>query len=96
MHALNNNMIVTCYIFEDLFFCYIQLLSSFHFQVKAIAKSQVFESAQVLVRQVTDDHLKPEQPEGARPSHEGLLKMCNRARKQLRPQDPENLDFEVS
>lgn len=66
------------------------------FQVKTVARTHHFETAEVLVRQVTDEKQRPEQPEGARPSHDGLLKMCNRTRKEMRPKDPQTLDFEVS
>lgn len=63
--------------------------------MKTVGKQQIFESANVLVGEVTRRHQHPDQPEAARPSQEALLKMCNRSRKCLRPEEPKGLDFEV-
>ncbi|XP_060565555.1 uncharacterized protein LOC132724636 [Ruditapes philippinarum] len=66
-------------------------------EVKAVAKQQLFESANVLVREVTNKLQDAEEPESSRPSHDALLKMCNRTRQGLRPKEPEEgIDFQAS
>ena len=65
------------------------------FQLKVVAKEQPFESANVIVKQVTDTRLLADQPEGARTSHDALLKLCNRTPKEWRPKDPAQLDLQV-
>lgn len=50
------------------------------FQVKAQAQVQLFDTAPVIVNSTTDKYQEPEQPDGSRPSYEGLLKICNRTR----------------
>lgn len=63
--------------------------------MKKAAKAKVFETAGVILKEVSDVNLRPEQPEGARGSHLSLLKLCNRTKQKLRPQDPTTLDFQV-
>lgn len=64
-------------------------------QAKTNGKQNVFETANNLVRNATDEHLRAEQPAGARVSEQKLIRVVNRARATTRPKDPEDLTFEV-
>lgn len=41
------------------------------------------------------EHADPELPEGSRPHQSQLIRIANRVRQQLRPEEPRDLDFEV-
>lgn len=64
-------------------------------QIKADSKSDIFEPASTIVKEITESLQHPDQPEGARPSYDALLQLCNRARRRLRPKEPRTTDFEV-
>ena len=65
------------------------------FKVKTVARQEMFESAQTLVKTVTDNKNDPQQPEHSRQRVDDLVRICNRTRATLRPSDPLDLSFTV-
>lgn len=63
------------------------------FQVKARAKASIFRSATAIVEEVLSE--LPADSQNV-PNAENLKRRGNRARQQQRPQEPSDLDFEVS
>lgn len=68
------------------------------FQGKTIGKQKLFDTANNIIRDVTNEHVTEQQqlPEGARTSQQNLIRMVNRARATTRPKDPIDLNFDVS
>ena len=66
---------------------------TFIFQQKEVSKTKIFETASNIIAEMSDKHT--DIPPFARPSHSSLLKLCNRTRKNLRPEEPTTTDFEV-
>lgn len=66
------------------------------FQLKEKAVADIFETAPVLVNSVTESIQDAMQPEASRPAIQALYQLCSRARSGLRPEDPTDLEFEVT
>jgi hypothetical protein len=58
--------------------------------------SNVHRPASTIVDSDYVQHADPDLPEGSRPQQSNPVRTCNRVRQKLRPEDPHNLDFEVS
>ncbi|CAC5399312.1 unnamed protein product [Mytilus coruscus] len=64
--------------------------------VKHQAVNNIHQPASTIVDTAYIHHADPELPEGSRPKQTNLLRTCNRVRQKLRPEEPNNLDFEFS
>ena len=64
--------------------------------MKEVAVAHVFEPAHVIVDQLLEEGADPREPEASRPAYQNLLRNCNRIRQKQRPEDPKDMDFEVS
>ncbi|XP_060587491.1 uncharacterized protein LOC132743001 [Ruditapes philippinarum] len=67
----------------------------FKSELKEVSKTKLFESASNIVSDISRKHQTADQPPFSRPSQTSLLKLCNRARQKLRPEEPVTTDFEV-
>ena len=65
-------------------------------QVKLKAVDEVFESAHVIVDKILEERADFREPEASRPGYHNLLRNCNRARQKMRPDEPRDLNFDVS
>lgn len=63
--------------------------------VKEQASTDIFETAPVIIRNVTDTLQDASQPEASRPTVHALHQIASRARIGLRPDDPTDLDYEI-
>ncbi|KAJ8310547.1 hypothetical protein KUTeg_012412 [Tegillarca granosa] len=63
-------------------------------KVKQDAVNNVFMSAGTIVEQAIATHADEVQTHFSRPKVENLIRMANRAREQLRPNEPDSMDFQ--
>ena len=64
--------------------------------MKAEAIANVHRPASAIVDTAYTEHADPNLPEGSRPHQGHLVRAANRARQKLRPEEPRDLNFEVS
>ncbi|KAJ8309739.1 hypothetical protein KUTeg_011604 [Tegillarca granosa] len=64
--------------------------------VKQDAVNNVFMSAGTIVEQAIATHADEVQTHFSRPKVENLIRMANRAREQLRPNEPDSMDFQIA
>ena len=71
------------------------MCSLFLFQVKLKAVDEVFETAHVIDK-ILEEKAYFREPEASRPGYHNLLRICNQARQKMRPDEPRDLNFDVS